>query len=333
MIEKEKITIDYLDVGQGDSELIRTPHGQTILIDAGSGSKCVQAVEPMLRNLGIATLDLYVVSHNHADHYGASSLFQTAAVKQVWTPESASEITPLSLLAALGDDAFERLNPRAGYSAKLDGTLLEVLAPENPLFSDENDKSLVLRLTYQNNRFLFPGDAELDSWTQMKNRDRALLEADVLKVAHHGSRNGTNQAVLDCVSPDYAVISCGRGNNYGHPHAETLSLLSGAKVQVFRTDEAGTIRCQSDGDVLRFFAEGTILPSPIPSATASMVGDFLVGNKSSLVFHSPSCRYASQISEQNRQSFASRAEAVMSGYHACFVCGGIASEVKIAAPR
>jgi hypothetical protein len=167
----------------------------------------------------------------------------------------------------------------------------------------------------------------------MRNRDRALLKADVLKVAHHGSRNGTNQAVLDCVAPEYAVISCGKGNVYGHPHAETLSLLSGAKVQVFRTDEEGTIRCQSDGDAIRFFAGSAILPSPSPSAAPSPISAFLVGNKGSLVFHSPSCRYASQISEQNRQSFANRAEAVLAGYHACSVCGGIASEVKVAAPR
>lgn len=332
----ERITISYLDVGQGDSELIQTPHGQTILIDSGTSAACSGVVEPYLASMGIATVDLYVISHPHADHYGASTLFTSAHVKQVWEPGVANPPSGfLSLLSALSPGSFEKLNPRAGYTASLDGTQLEVVAPENPLIGDANNDSIVFRLTYKNNHFLFPGDAELESWNRMISSQRAKLSSDVLKVAHHGSRNGTSQDVLSNVSPKYAVISCGKDNTYGHPHAETMGLLQVAGIQVYRTDEEGTIKCFSDGSNIQFStakhpisetaqtplpAQASLSPSPTP--TIAPVTSYVVGNKSSKVYHVPSCRYAGQILESNRVTFSSWSSAEASGYHACGVCGG-----------
>lgn len=332
----DRITISYLDVGQGDSELIQTPHGQTILIDAGTSAACSGIVQPYLASMGIATIDLYVISHPHADHYGASTLFTAFPVKQIWEPGVTSPPSGfLSLLDTLNPGSFEKLNPRAGYSASLDGTQLEVVAPENPLIGDHNNDSLVFRLTYKNNRFLFPGDAELESWSRMIASQGEKLRSDVLKVSHHGSRNGTSQNVLNAVSPKYAVISCGKDNNYGHPHAETMTLLQGAGIPVYRTDEQGTIKCYSDGSHIQFSTANhpstetaqtpvPVQPSftPSPTPTPMPVASYVVGNKNTKAYHIPTCYSAGLISETNRITFSSWSQAEASGYHACGVCGG-----------
>lgn len=314
----ETLTVSFLDVGQGDAELIRTPHGKTILVDAGSPERCRETLEPYLKAAGVETIDLFVISHPHADHYGAPSLFSTVRVQRLWEP--GVENPPVGFLSLLsGLSGFERLSPQAGDQTALDGTTLEVLAPERPWLEGINNASIVFRLAFGGRRFLFPGDAEIPAWERILARE---IRADVLKVSHHGSRNGTDARVLAAVAPEAAVISCGKENSYGHPHLETTELLTQAKVRVFRTDVDGTITCVTDGSSLSFATalspspEGVSTPSPTPTVALR------IGNKSSLVFHGPTCRYAGQISESNRMTFASRAEAEESGYRPCSVCGG-----------
>lgn len=248
------LKVSYLDVGQGDSELIETPHGQTILIDAGSAEQCQRKLEPFLEAHHVKTIDLFVITHPHTDHYGATSLFRKVAIKQAWEPGMSD--VPKGFRSLLNAMPIQPWHPRAGYAATLDGADLEVVAPQDPLLSgttsDPNNASIVFRLSYGSTRFLFPGDCELESWSRMLPNAQAKLQADVLKVSHHGSRNGTNAAVLQAIHPSHAVISCGKNNVYGHPHKETVELLQNTKVKLYRTDLSGGIQCQSDGSALSF---------------------------------------------------------------------------------
>lgn len=317
----EAMTVSFLDVGQGDAELIRTPHGKTILVDAGTPERCREVIEPHLKAMGIETIDLFVITHPHADHYGAPTLFTTVRVQRLWEP--GVENPPVGFLSLLdGVSGFERWSPHAGDQTALDGTALEVLAPELPWLEGVNNASIVFRLAFGGRRFLFSGDAEIPSWERILARGE--VKADVLKVSHHGSRNGTDARVLSAVAPEAAVISCGKDNSYGHPHAETTDFLKAAKVRIFRTDEEGTISCRTDGSSLSFSTslhpspEGILLPIPSPTPTVAL----RIGNKSSLLFHGTTCRYSGQISESNRVTFSSRAEAEAEGYRPCSVCGG-----------
>ena len=255
------LEVYFFDVGQGDSELIRLPGGENILIDAGTSSTEDELVGE-LRSFGAETLDLVVATHPHADHIGGmAAVIDAFDVRQVVMPRISESDTPTTktyenLLQSIADKGLTITPAEPGDELlSSGGAVLTVLAPNGEDYGDLNNYSVVLRLTYGEDSFLFTGDAEEASEEEMLSLDWPLT-ATVLKCGHHGSETSTSPAFLDAVSPQYAVISCGVDNDYGHPDAVTLEKLEAAGAEVFRTDLQGTILASTEGSGVTMTALG-----------------------------------------------------------------------------
>lgn len=251
-----KLTVRFLDIGQGDAELIQLPSGETIVIDSGDrGSATVE----MLKKYGVREIDLLIATHPHADHIGEMrDIMRAFKVKELWDsgfPHTTK--TYADMLQERKDQGIKFLKPKRGDTRKIGAALLEVLNPSNDLADDnENNASLVVRLTFGNMRFLFTGDAEKESWQQMIASERDRLRADLLKSAHHGSSNANNEDILDAVNPKIITISCAEGNGYHHPHPKVMRLLREREgIRLYRTDMEGTITATSDGKTIEVTTE------------------------------------------------------------------------------
>ncbi|AOQ23980.1 hypothetical protein MTAT_06180 [Moorella thermoacetica] len=246
--EAGKLRVHFLDVGQGDAILVQLPGGQNILIDAGTNEAGPVVVQD-LKQYAVAKLDYVIGTHPHEDHIGGlDQVINTFPVGKVYLPRVNNNTASYrELLLAIKNKGLKVTEARAGVSIPLgDGVQALFINPAKKNYDDLNDWSAVLRLTYGQTSFLFTGDAGSAAEEEMLASHQPL-RADVLKVAHHGSRTATGTAFLKAVAPTYAVISVGKGNDYGHPHAQTLKRLQQAGVKVYRTDRDGTITAVSDG--------------------------------------------------------------------------------------
>jgi len=155
------------------------------------------------------------------------------------------------VVKAMNSKGLKATPPNPGDIFKLGDANCSILSPINTNPKDLNTYSIVIKVVFGNNKFLFTGDAQASNEEDMINKGYDL-SADVLKVGHHGSNTSTSQVFLDKVKPKYAVISVGKGNDYGHPTAATMKRLKANAIKVFRTDENGTIICTSDGKNISF---------------------------------------------------------------------------------
>lgn len=252
------LTVDVLDVGQGDAILLRSPAGKTVLIDAGTGKR---DVVPMLRARGLDKLDLAIATHAHADHIGGMDEVLAAVPPRVYVDQGMAHTTATySKVMDLVESSGAGYKPGArGVVFNLDdGIRLELLGPMEPRLrgtrSDLNSNSVVVRVTKGERCMLFTGDAEEP--TEQMLIQKGLEPCDVLKVAHHGSGHSSTQRFLDAVQPEVAIISCGRDNKYKHPYPETLERLARVGAKVYRTDLQGTVRVTTDGKSLDVTALG-----------------------------------------------------------------------------
>jgi competence protein ComEC len=253
------VTIDVLDVGQGDAILVRGG-GKTVLIDAGD-----RTADPIaqLTQLGVTKLDLVVASHPHADHIGKMpdvlKLFDVGLYLDNGLPHTTQ--TYLQTMAMVHGKGIPYRTAERGTRINLgDEAVFTVLFPDSggrltDTRSDLNSNSVVLRLDHGENCFLFTGDAEEP--TEHRLLQDGLGPCDVLKVAHHGSNHSSTDAFLDTVAPTYALISTGKDNRYGHPGEETLARLQSRGIMVYRTDLSGDLRVISDGTRIEIL-EGTL---------------------------------------------------------------------------
>lgn len=254
----DPLVVDFLDVGQGDAILVRTPV-MTVLVDAGElGDQLVA----QLRAAGVTHLDLVVATHPHADHIGGLDEVLAAFRVDRYVDNGLVHGTAAyrRVMDGIRGQGIAHEPARAGAIIELsDDAWFTVLFPTgDPLVgtrSDLNSNSVVLRLDHGEVSFLLTGDAEAD--TEAALLALGLDPVDVLKVAHHGSSHSTGDLFLATVAPEYAVISSGAGNSYGHPDPETLARLGGLGAHVFRTDLSGDVRAVSDGLVVELF-EGTL---------------------------------------------------------------------------
>lgn len=244
-VPMDGLYVHYIDVGQGDSELVCCG-GEYMLIDAGEPSAS-DAVLGYLDGLGIDKLDYLVCTHGHSDHCGGlDAVVESLEVETVFTSPYAGDSPSYEIFAdAVYAAGLELTVPELGESYSLGGASFSFIGPLED-YGNLNDDSLVMRLEYGDTSFLFTGDMTAKAEKDLIN-DGAKLRCDVLKVAHHGSAGSSCYQFLYEAQPTIGVISCEKGNSYGHPHEETLSRLSDADVTVFRTDLEGSIVIFSDG--------------------------------------------------------------------------------------
>ena len=247
------LKVHFIDVGQGDSILVQTPNGKSVLVDASKNDEGEKVVE-YIKSQGIEKLDALVGTHPHEDHIGGMDMVvKELDIGSIYMPKKTTTTkTFKDLLNAVKKKSLKIDTAKAGVDIEVDKSVeMSILAPNSSDYEDTNDYSAVIKLTYNKTSFLLTGDAGNTSEKEMLSKGYDL-KADVLKVGHHGSRTSTTAGFLEAVSPSYAVISLATPNEYGHPHKETLKKLSDANIQVFRTDKSGTVIALSDGKTIKF---------------------------------------------------------------------------------
>ena len=244
-VPMDGLYVHYIDVGQGDSELVCC-NGEYMLIDAGEPDAS-DAVLEYLDALGIDRLDYLVCTHGHSDHCGGlDAVVESLEVETVFTSPYAGDSPSYEIFTdAVYDAGLELTVPVLGESYRLGEASFSFIGPLED-YDNLNDDSLVIRLEYGDTSFLFTGDMTSKAEKDLIN-DGADLRCDVLKVGHHGSSGSSCYQFLYEAQPGIGVISCEKGNSYGHPHEETLSRLNDADVTVYRTDLEGSIVIFSDG--------------------------------------------------------------------------------------
>jgi competence protein ComEC len=269
-VERGALEVDVLDVAQGDSILVISPRGSTLLIDGGGRfagfrgreeapgpDPGEEAVSAYLWSRGIQTIDAVALTHAHQDHIGGlTAVLENFRVRRLWIGRE-TETPALGQLKKIAEERGVRIEHELGGQSFLwDGVQVDFLWPQIPpdeiAPSAKNNDSLVVRLQYKERSILLPGDAEKQAeYAMLSETDAGKLHADVLKVGHHGSKNSTMPEFLQSVGPEIAIISAGEQNPYGHPSAELLERLRGSGARVLRTDEQGAVRVVTDGHRLR----------------------------------------------------------------------------------
>ncbi|WP_099203085.1 ComEC/Rec2 family competence protein [Miniphocaeibacter massiliensis] len=247
------LEVHFIDVGQGDSTLLISK-GEAILIDGGDreySSKVVSYIE----KLGIKELKYIISTHPHSDHInGLVGVINKFKVNNIIRNEEEVDTRVYESFV----EAYERndtnvIIPRVGDKFKFGESEITIVGPTAYNF-DTNNNSIAIRITHGENSILFTGDAEkLEESTLMYTGEK--IESKVYHVGHHGSRKASSKEFLDEVNPEYAVISSGKGNMYGHPHKEVLNRLKSINAEVFRTDISGNIVMISDGKDVLFSTE------------------------------------------------------------------------------
>ena len=242
------IYVTFIDVGQGDSTLAYC-EGETLLIDAGLSSQG-EEVAAYLDSIGVTKLDYVVCTHAHEDHCGGLDyILENYEVGMLFAPytefDSSGTFTRFEDTAAeLGMDITV---PELGMTFTLGAAEFKFIGPVSDWDGDVNDSSLVIRLDYGDDSFLFTGDMSSGPLLDCAYIGGYSLDCDVLKLGHHGSNTATDEEVLRLTSPEVAVASCGEGNSYGHPHEEVVELCEENGILLLRTDRDGSITLHSDG--------------------------------------------------------------------------------------
>ena len=252
----QNLTMSFIDVGQGDSILVILPNTKTLLIDGGERQSSGKVLST-LQEYGLSYIDVIVATHPHADHIGGLiDVINTVNVGQVLdSGQMHTTQTFEDLLDAIYNKQISLRSVSEGESINLDPTVkIDVLNPPASVpdgannEGEFNDNSVVLKLTYGNFSALLTGDMEERNEARLVFNNATILDADVLKAGHHGSRTSSSTAFLNAVTPEVVIISLAAGNNYGHPHQEALDRISASGAQyLLRTDIDGTITLTSDG--------------------------------------------------------------------------------------
>lgn len=247
--ENSQFAVHFIDVGQADAALVECD-GETMMIDGGNAADS-NLIAAYLKKQDVTELNYVVCSHAHEDHVGGlSGALSVAKADNIYAPKTEANSKAYKNFKKKAEEQnVEIKHPNAGDEIQLGSSIVEFLGPIDENGKDLNSTSIVLKITYGNTSFLFTGDAEKDEEEEILNSG-ADLKSTVLKVGHHGSSTSTSYPFLREVMPQYAVISVEKGNSYGHPHEETLSKLSDAGVEVYRTDENGDIIMTSDGNTV-----------------------------------------------------------------------------------
>lgn len=253
----------FFDVGQGDSIFIKTPQGHQILIDGGPDSTVLEKLGKEMP-FWDRTLDLIILTHPSADHLnGLLMVLERYQVEQIlWTGIEVDTLGYQQWLELIAKENAALFIAQSGQRIKIgENAFLDILHPVKNLEGQKikggkaiNNTSIISRLVFEENSFLFTADIEKRAEQEIIDRE-VHLESDILKVAHHGSKTSSSEEFLAAVSPEIAIISVGRGNPYGHPHQETLEILEKYDIKTLRTDLDGDIKIIFSGkkyEILNF---------------------------------------------------------------------------------
>lgn len=255
-LPKNKLSVMMIDVGQGDSFLIRFPNGKTGLIDAGDASNYFdngkQTILPLLQKLGIDRIDYAFLSHPESDHYGGFvALINLGKIERLYKTRCDTNVNI--------DVLFEKYCLQKGVPVihynntplNIGNTNVYFLNNDNTADMKSNDKSGVIKIVYGASSFLFTGDAGKRREHELMDKYGSFVNCSVLKVAHHGSRTSSSEAWLKAAAPQFAMISAGRDNRFKHPSAETLQKLNLFNIKTFRTDINGAVLFTTEGDSIQ----------------------------------------------------------------------------------
>jgi beta-lactamase superfamily II metal-dependent hydrolase len=331
-----ELTVTFFDIGQGDAAMIVSPTGKRVLIDGGPPESGERLLAALTRH-HVDQLDLIVLSHPHADHLGGLKKVVAALPVRMFLDSGFPSTSPgyVGLINLLGTRGVAVKQAAVGRQIDLgDGAALTLLGPPSPWLantrSDVNANSVLVRLTWRTRTALFTGDAEPETERWLLGRPHTgseSLQAELLKVAHHGGRFSSTTPFLQAVGPRLAVISVGAGNDYGHPTAEALARLGQTGARILRTDQDGevTVRSREGQPWAVETAHGgsgpvASAPQPVPGPVVtppvppkSPTGMSYVGSTRTQVFHRSDCAAAQRIVTSNLVHFATREAALASG--------------------
>ena len=337
--------VHFIDVGQADATLIKLDD-HAMLVDCGTDEVGTQ-VQYYLQKQGVKKLDYLILTHPDSDHIGGADVIITKFdIDNVFmSPFTKENNWYEDLLNALSYKGYSWSTPEVGSSYSLGDASFTVIAP-NRVYEDPNNSSIAFVLHYGDTGFLFTGDASEEAEADMVSKGFDL-SADVYKLGHHGSSSASTDDFLDKVNPKYVVISCGTGNDYGHPHEEALQRIRRFSPEVYRTDEQGTIIARSDGNEITWdhepsttWAHGIQTQEEIPEIYNDIMkleategadespGDrkaapeiTYILNTNSMKFHKPDCEAVLNMNPKNRQEVDwTREECIENGYNPCGYC-------------
>ena len=313
------LRVDFLNVGQADCALLST-NGHYMVIDGGNNGDA-DTILSYLEGQGVEKLDAVVGTHPHEDHIGSlDAIINHFDVDAVYMPKIMhTSKTFEDVLDAVANKGLKIKSPSPGDTIDFNGLEIEVLGPQRE-YKDFNNNSNVLKVNAGETAFLFTGDAEETAEKDILQADYDL-QADVLKVGHHGSSTSSSQAFLQAVKPKYAVISVGVGNSYHHPEEEALQRLQSIGAEIYRTDLQGNIVCTTDGKNIAFncnSVSGAEVYADAAKNNTPAEEVVYIANKKSKKFHLESC--ASLPDEENRIYLEDREEAISLGYTPCGTC-------------
>lgn len=250
---KAEMSVHYIDVGQADATLLVC--GEDAMLIDGGDNACGTKLQNYITKQGITKLDYVIGTHPDSDHYGGLDVIVTKFdCGTIILPEYEKETaTARDVYDAIDYRGYSVTYPKPGQQFYLGEAAVTILAPLHYDYgSCCNNYSICLRVDYGDISFLFTGDAETEVENELLAAYPGQLKADVYHVGHHGSKTSSCEEFVAAVDPKYAVISCGENNEYGHPHMQTLNTLRSRDIEVYRTDEQGTIICSTNGDTLTF---------------------------------------------------------------------------------
>lgn len=257
--DKEEMGTTYfkfIDVGQGDSCFIITPNSEVILIDTGDNSDASEILDVMDDYI-FEDIDYIFLTHPHKDHIGGTEkIMETYSVSEIVMPSYVSTSkTYEGILEKIESEKIDLIVPDLGYTFNVDGLNIQVVGIDS--LDDSNNSSLVLRVSYGTTDILFTGDLEKDG-EDIVIKNGFPLDAEILKVGHHGSDTSSSLEFLDVVQPQIGIISVGEDNKYGHPSDEVIDRLILKNIQYFCTNDVGTITIETNGSNILYSLDNKV---------------------------------------------------------------------------
>lgn len=332
------LEVHFIDVGQGDSTLLICD-GEAMLIDAGNNDQGTK-IQNYLTKQGVKKLKYMIGTHPDADHIGGMDvvLYKFDCDTILMPSEAKDTATYRDVIDTMKNKGYQNTLPQVGKEYTLGEAVFTILSPGKE-YDNSNDNSIAIRVLYGKKSFLFTGDGEEEAEEDML-RSGLVLKADVYKAGHHGSRTASSEKFMKTVSPKYAVISCKEGNSYGHPHAATMNTFRAMGIDVFRTDEQGTIVAKCDKETITFNASPSdTWKAGEPTGTGKKQNHIknekqenlqgkeekrnssYICNTNTMKFHLESCQSVQNMKKENKQEvFTNREELINQGYKPCGTC-------------